>query len=52
MEKYTETELDLAAQIGALRYACFQCLALLLNGDAEAQDAERIISLLETILEA
>jgi hypothetical protein len=50
MTTYTETELFLASQIGALRYGCEQALALLRDGDAEAKDADRVEKLLETVL--
>jgi len=47
---YTTRELELAVEAAALRHACLQCLALLTDGDAEAKDADRVIDLLEAVL--
>ena len=41
--------LDLYAQIGALTYGCNQALALLKNGDAKPDDANRVTKLIKTI---
>jgi hypothetical protein len=50
METYTDNELFLAAQIGALRHGCEKALELLENPDAEAIDANRVIALLHIVL--
>jgi len=50
MNTYTDTELFLAAQIGALRYGCEQALSLLQNGDTTDTDALRVELLLGVIL--
>jgi len=50
MTTYTDNELFLAAQIGALRYGCEQALALLQNGDATDTDALRVELLLFAVL--
>jgi len=50
MNTYTDNELFLAAQIGALRYGCEQALALLQNGAATETDALRVELLLSVIL--
>ena len=42
---------NLAVEIGALKYACTQALALLQDGDATDTDARKVEKLLEAILE-
>lgn len=43
--------LDLIIENAALKLGCSKALALLLDGNAEAKDAEYIIRLLKSVLE-
>ena len=43
--------LNLIIENAALKLGCSKALALLLDGDAEAKDAENIIRLLKSVLE-
>ena len=43
---------ELYVEVGALRYACTEALKLLTDPDAEAADADKVVTLLQKILGA
>jgi hypothetical protein len=50
MKGHSDMVLDLAVQVGALRYACERALALLENPDASEFDANSVEKLLFDVL--